>query len=374
VSPSLSRSALRARVLQALPVLVLAVVAGALWSHYHELAALKQKAFESLFREAQQGAKIQLKCLFEPVIINLFIGGRWVQGQAPDLGDASALNAQFMPILQEVTQISAARVADGAGREYMLVRTDQGWLTRLTDPQGWAQRARWTRWAGPGEALESWQDTLDYDPRTRPWFRGAVDSGPQSTAFWTSPYRSFTTKEPGVTVASRWPQPSQQGGFRVLAFDLRLSAISTLTQGLAPGDHVQAFVLSREGRIIGLRGDAQLRSPASIAASFLPPAEAFPEVTVRDAYSAWLVRGDPRLRPLDSRPGTPAPHTFPTSAAGWSPWGTKKVLMILCHAAPKPVFLKHDKGEDFAIRTGSASRSLAPSEVFAYVATRRRAS
>jgi hypothetical protein len=368
------KAALRARVLQALPVLVLAVVAGALWIHYHELAALKQKAFESLVREAHQGAKTQLKRLFEPVITNLSIVGRWVQGQAPDLGDASALNAQFMPILQEVAQISSAMVADSAGREYMLLRTDQGWLTRLTDLQRWGQRARWIRWAGPGEALESWQETLDYDPRTRPWFRGAMVSGPETAAFWTSPYRFLTTKEPGITAASRWPQPSQQGGCRVVAFDLRLSAIATLTQGLAPGKHGQAFVLSGEGRVMGVPGDAQSRSPSWIAASVLTPAEAFPEAMVRDAYSAWLARGRPAGVPFGFETGDIGPAHFPYIRSRLVTVGDKKELMVLCHAAPKPVFLKHDKGEGLYIRTGPASRSLAPSEVLAYVETRRRAS
>jgi hypothetical protein len=458
------------------------------------------------------------------------------------------LNSQFMPILQEVTQISAAMVADGAGREYMLMRTDQGWLTRLTDPQRWGRRARWTRWAGPGEVLESWQETLDYDPRTRPWFRGAVDSGSETSVFWTSPYRFFTSKEPGITAASRWPQTAQQGGFRVLAFDVRLSAISTLTLGLAPGEHGKAFVLSGEGRVIGVPGDAQFRSSASIAASVLTPAEVFPVAMVRDAYSAWLARGRPAGEPfvfetgdtawwasfwdyalanrlfwlavavpeadLTTRLGGPG-YAVPAAIVGigivvflaslaamrrsrhgrvdrdrpgnaldallersdqdpeqilalirtgeseraefksavrWNfkaartgkeielAWlktvvaflnseggvillgvddageilglgrdgfanddmalrhienliarhigpghfpyirsrlvtvGDKKVLMILCQAAPKPVFLKHDKGEDFYIRTGPASRSLAPSEVLAYVETRRQVS
>jgi predicted HTH transcriptional regulator len=49
----------------------------------------------------------------------------------------------------------------------------------------------------------------------------------------------------------------------------------------------------------------------------------------------------------------------------------KKVLIIDCGTSPKPVFLKHDKGEDFYIRTGPASRSLAPSEILAYIETRK---
>lgn len=47
-----------------------------------------------------------------------------------------------------------------------------------------------------------------------------------------------------------------------------------------------------------------------------------------------------------------------------------RVVMIQCTASPNPVFLKHDKGEDFYLRTGPASRSLSPREVLTYLDAR----
>ena len=67
------------------------------------------------------------------------------------------------------------------------------------------------------------------------------------------------------------------------------------------------------------------------------------------------------------------PAHFPYMRSKMITVDDKKVLMISCGVSPKPVFLKHDKGEGFYIRTGPPTHSLAPSEVLAYVATRKHA-
>ena len=49
----------------------------------------------------------------------------------------------------------------------------------------------------------------------------------------------------------------------------------------------------------------------------------------------------------------------------------RQVLMIACKTSPNPVFLKHEKGEDFYIRTGPASRALATSDALTYIQNRK---
>src|SRR5262249_27882764 len=107
-------------------------------------------------------------------------------------------------------------------------------------------------------ATVTWQD-LDYDPRRRPWYRGAVDMSSAPAArnasaaarvYWTQPYVFFTAQAPGITAALEFR--ASDGLVRVAGFDLALTDISTFTTGLRPGGHGKVIVLTDDGRVIGL--------------------------------------------------------------------------------------------------------------------------
>ena len=48
----------------------------------------------------------------------------------------------------------------------------------------------------------------------------------------------------------------------------------------------------------------------------------------------------------------------------------KQVLLVECKRSLKPAFVKHDKGEDFYVRSGSSTNKLLPSEMIEYSRTR----
>ena len=281
-----------------IPVVILGVTVGLLYIHYQQVVKLKETAFELLVLKTHQQERTALKRLFDPIVSNLSIAGRSVQAESPDLGDIQTLNARFMPILEELTQIASAMVADSDGREYLLMRTEQGWLTRLTDAQRWSDQVQWSRWEGSGDAVEQWQERLDYDPRRRPWYRGAADSVEQQQVFWTAPYRFFTRQVPGITAASRWRHPSAKGKILVVAFDVLLTDISTLTTALSSTATRRTFILSEQGQILGIPGDPQIHDSGALQASIPSAAEAFPLAIVRDTYAQWLSRGRPAGEPF----------------------------------------------------------------------------
>ncbi len=108
---------LRNNARQALPVLVLAITAGLFIAHYLYVSELKNRAFEELVLNTQHLTMAQFKRHFDPIVTNLSIVGRCVQADSPDLSSATALNSLFMPILEEIPQISSLLVADSNGRE-----------------------------------------------------------------------------------------------------------------------------------------------------------------------------------------------------------------------------------------------------------------
>ena len=282
--------ALRNVTTKLLPILVLAITTSLLIAHYFHVVDMKERAFEGLVLKDQTLARTKFKRHFEPIVSNLSIVGRWVQSESPDLSDVAALNSRFMPILQEIPQISSMLVADSKGREYMLLRTESGWLTRLSDVDRLDGQSLWNRWTRSDEAVESWQEKLDYDPRTRPWFRVAVDSGQEQTATWTRPYAFHTTRQLGITVASQWSHPSQEGEYQVVAFDVLLTEISNQTMKIASRTGGNAFILGGDGLVLGVPVAPQFENPATLEASVLTPAHKFPVRMVSDAYAEWGIR------------------------------------------------------------------------------------
>jgi hypothetical protein len=248
-----------------------------------------------------------------------------------------------MPILEELTQIASAMVADSDGREYLLMRTEQGWLTRLTDAQRWKDQAQWSRWAGTGGAVETWQQRLDYDPRSRPWYRGAADSVGQQQVFWTAPYRFFTRQVPGITAASHWRHPSGQEKILVVAFDVLLTDISALTMALSSTAKRRTFILSGQGQILGIPGDPQMHDSGALEASVPSAAESFPLAIVRDTYAQWLSRGQPAGEPF----------VFESDGAVWwaglwdYPLGNQSLWLAV--AVPEVALVEHLDGPGHAL-------------------------
>ncbi len=97
----------------------------------------------------------------------------------------------------------------------------------------------------------------DYDPRVRPWFTAASDSG---GPIITDPYVFFTSQRPGVTTAVPvYGAPGDLVG--VVGVDIDLSRLSEFLGELSLGDRGVAFLVSRNGEVIALEDQSQLRQP-----------------------------------------------------------------------------------------------------------------
>ncbi|WP_299178290.1 cache domain-containing protein [uncultured Neptuniibacter sp.] len=113
------------------------------------------------------------------------------------------------------------------------------------------KRTVFNRWYDTEHVLveSSYDPTDKYDPRTRPWFTKAIGERKQ---IWTDPYLFFTSKTPGITVAS--PVFSQQGELiGVVGVDIDLSALSDFLGYLELSQHASALILNNNGDVIAHR-------------------------------------------------------------------------------------------------------------------------
>ncbi len=112
-----------------------------------------------------------------------------------------------------------------------------------------------------------------YDPRSRPWFRNAVES---SDLVWSEPY-VFQEGQPGITASLSFRKPGSNEPAGVFTADFFLTDISGFLHNLADGKRSIVAVLTPDGDVIGrassLEGDGDRLFQAMRAATPLTPNE-----------------------------------------------------------------------------------------------------
>jgi tRNA A-37 threonylcarbamoyl transferase component Bud32 len=216
-------------------------------------------------------------------------------GVALDQVDDLALTAEtkdetlferLAPFVGTYPMLDSINFADAAGNEFVVIRDEDGFLTRRIDAET-PGTTRWRRWREE-RLVETWERDTEASPMERPWFVGAMHREP-GTLHWTEPYEFLTTREPGISISTRGT-PEVAGPERVLSFNLSLTGISEMTMNTRPSENGVAFVFDDEGRTIGLPADERYPDDRSIAAAELLPLEQLGIPLIDRAIAAWSDR------------------------------------------------------------------------------------
>ena len=176
------------------------------------------------------------------------------------IDDPAALDRFFLEQLRVIPQIDSLYLgdqngnfvfskrdheADGGGFVTKIIRTGVDGSKKVTfvhrDPQLKQTATR----TDPDD---------NFDPRTRPWYTGALDSNAE---VWTQPYIFYTSRRPGLTVASS-VRGSQGVTLGVVGADIELSAISEFLKTQRIGTSGAAFVIDRDGNVLAHPRDGEL--------------------------------------------------------------------------------------------------------------------
>ena len=149
--------------------------------------------------------------------------------------------------LKHVPQIADFIIGDSEGNFMMVRRGDnRGIDTKLIQNEPGPRQVFWVRHNAAGEVIGRDEDPTDsFDPRTRPWYSGALAA---SGIFWTDVYIFFTAKEPGITAATRYQSP--EGRNFVVGVDITLADLSHFLAGLKIGESGRAMIIGDQGRVI----------------------------------------------------------------------------------------------------------------------------
>ncbi|MCB1889632.1 MAG: response regulator [Rhodocyclaceae bacterium] len=217
----------------------------------------------------------------------------WGRNGQLQVDDATRFLQMMAPMLEAHPRISGVLLAEEDGSELFVIREGkgEGWRSRLTRPGDHGLASDWQRWDRAYQPVGlAWQ-TRDYDPRTRPWFKGAQRLREDDGIFWTPYYTFFTAREPGITVSARWQ--GEDGRSRILAFDILLTDLSRITLGLAIGDTGGAAVLSEDERLLGVPRDTRLQGDAVRRELILMPVADVDIPFLQAGHRAWTDAGRP---------------------------------------------------------------------------------
>lgn len=254
----------------------------------------------SLISQTTDRTTEALARFLDPVVGELRVALAWGREGLLDLENPDRLNRMLVPLIRQHVQVSSLLVADDQGREHMLLYSDGRWVNRQTRPQEWGTQSRWSEWSeGQARPTVGWRD-LEYDPRKRPWFEGAMRLAKDKSYFqqpnrelhWTQPYTFFTTKEPGITVSA--PFVRTDGTRGVIGFDVLLNAITEFTTALAVSTHGGVMVLTDDGRIVGLPRHPRFQETSARGAALLKRPEALGWPLATDAAAAFTSEAGPK--------------------------------------------------------------------------------
>jgi hypothetical protein len=165
--------------------------------------------------------------------------------------------AAFMAArLESFPQIAGYSFADPEGNFLYLTRNELGGTdSKLVDRRDGRPHVSWTRRGRDGNVVETSEDPADtFDPRTRPWYVGAVREG---RPYWTGAYLFYTLRTPGMTYAV----PHYVDGTRLAAVsgvDIELASLSRFLKRLRVGVTGRALVVDAKGRVIAYPSDTWL--------------------------------------------------------------------------------------------------------------------
>ena len=239
--------------------------------------------------KAIDSTNAQLEGFFAPVQRQLRMLGAWGEAGLLETDDPAALNRLLVPLLRLHPQITSLMLADSRGHEHLLLRSGEHWRSRITKRDEWDTRTRWLEWSEQApEPVETWRE-LDYDPRDRPWYQGALETrGNRSEAhdlYWTEPYTFFTTKDPGVTASLSFGH--QDGLDQVVGIDVLLSDLSLFTTALDVTENGKVLVVTEDGRLIGLPRDPRFESVEARRTALLGRPDSVGIAVLADAVAAF---------------------------------------------------------------------------------------
>lgn len=193
-------------------------------------------------------------------------------------------------VLAELPQMAAFYAGDSQGNFMMARRSDNFGISIkqiYNDDSG--RNVLLIERNAAGIEISRREDPTDtFDPRTRPWYQGALTA---ADIYWTGIYIFFSDGKPGITVSTKVREPN--GSDRVFGVDITLEELSRFLATLEIGERGRALIMDGEGRLIAVPNSDQIIKPAGD--QFVPPkVDELNDPMLTAAFDRFRVEGQGR--------------------------------------------------------------------------------
>ncbi|MEJ2274042.1 MAG: serine/threonine protein kinase [Woeseiaceae bacterium] len=213
-------------------------------------------------------------------------------GDVDGIPFATAADDEFIaalaPFINTYALLDSINVADMAGNEFVIIEDEDGFVTRRIHATA-PTVAQWRR-VRNGEVVETWERQTDVSPTERPWFKGAMSMEP-GTVFTTRPYELLTSKEPGISLATR--AEGAPASAKAVAFNIRLTEVSEFTMQQHPSENGMSVIFDNDRRVLGLPRHEQFDEKSEVVGLSLTPIEDMGIAAISTAIETWEAEDRP---------------------------------------------------------------------------------
>ncbi len=218
-------------------------------SFYLGLTAIDHFA-ERTLNQSKQHASSEYKYFIKSVQKAFELSASELGSGVLDVNNIEQLNKHFKAQMLNVKQVTSINIAAPSGQAYLLLKTHNSYKNRILTPSLLQQKkVLWHNLDSDLVLNKSYEEESSYDSRARPWYNIPQRFDLNS---WTQPYTFQSTKDAGITVSRRIKLPDNSE--IVLAFDVMLKDLSSLTFRIAPTPNTKAIIFLKTGHVIALPG------------------------------------------------------------------------------------------------------------------------
>ncbi|TSA87927.1 diguanylate cyclase [Deinococcus detaillensis] len=235
----------RFMILLALLLILVGSMSAVLWANRRSgEAILKAQARDGLMQLVRVtgdnvGAYLQTALQIVSINRSLILSGQL------DVSSSADVTLTFNTMLYAIKQLDGVLLGHTDGRFEYVRRGGSGLYIKVIE-RGGQNRSEVTQLDAENRVVSRVTAADPYDPRTRLWYKLALEKPGQSV--WTPPYVFASSQLPGVTVATALIAP---GGMRVVVgTDVRLSGLVQLLENLKLTPGGRAFITDSQGHAI----------------------------------------------------------------------------------------------------------------------------
>lgn len=236
-------------------LLLLTAIPIVVYMHYRNTDTLLELADELMMRLSSSIIEKTTNYLM-PASNMAEMSARLAEFDHFSLTEDPALENYAITVLQTYPQLAMFNMADEQGNFVMPKRMPDGSIaTKIIARDATPPSVTWKYRDVQGKLTHTETSTdLDYDPRERPWYRGAKDVNGH---YWTDMYILFTDQVPGITTS--FPITDSEGqSLGVFGLDIELGSMSAFLDTLKAGSHGVAFIFNQKDEVVAYPDAAQL--------------------------------------------------------------------------------------------------------------------